>query len=165
MKGVNHPPEKDIPVEHPMMHRTRALAYRDSRKRKVLRLASEHLQVGQRTGHASVLHSHHPSGAASSRDGSCVRGLRKRLAPDGTLDNYFRALAMAPDGVGQTVSLADGQVPRPEGRHHPLIRSDGPAVLLFDNFKCDHGASTPMGCKKFQNSLHHSAPDGRNHKS
>jgi hypothetical protein len=25
MKGVNHPPEKGIPVKHPMMHRTRTL--------------------------------------------------------------------------------------------------------------------------------------------
>jgi len=27
MKGVNHPPEKGIPVKHPMMHRTRTLDY------------------------------------------------------------------------------------------------------------------------------------------
>jgi hypothetical protein len=27
MKGVNHPPEKGIPVKHPMMHRTRTLVY------------------------------------------------------------------------------------------------------------------------------------------
>jgi mannose-6-phosphate isomerase-like protein (cupin superfamily) len=27
MKGVSHPPEKGIPVKHPMMHRTRSLDY------------------------------------------------------------------------------------------------------------------------------------------
>jgi hypothetical protein len=27
MKGVTHPPEKGIPVKHPMMHRTRSLDY------------------------------------------------------------------------------------------------------------------------------------------
>ena len=27
MKGVSHPPEKGIPVKHPMMHRTRTLDY------------------------------------------------------------------------------------------------------------------------------------------
>jgi hypothetical protein len=90
-----------------------------------------------------------PSSAASSRDGSSVRGPRKRLARDGTLDNYFRALAMASDGAGQTVRLTDRQISRPEGRHHALIHPDGPAVLLFDNVKCDHRMPPRMGCKKF----------------
>ena len=110
--------------------------------------------VGLAAGHASVPHSHHPSRVASSRDGSCVRGLRKRLARDGTLDNYFRALAMAADGVSQTVRLTDRQISRPERRHHAFIHPDGPAVLLFDNVKCDHRVSPHMGYKEFQIAMH-----------
>ena len=81
----------------------------------------------------------------SSRGGSCVRGFRKRLARDGILDNYFRALAMAANGAGQTVRLADRQISRPERRNHALIHPDGPAVLLFDNVENNHDVSPQMG--------------------
>ena len=92
--------------------------------------------------------------SASSRGGSCVRDFHKRLARDGILDNYFRALAMAADGAGQTVRLTDRQVSRLERRNHALIHHpDGPAVLLFDNVKCDHGILRGMGCKEFHTLL------------
>ena len=94
-----------------------------------------------------------PAGAASSRDELEPLIFLSGSLGIGTLDNHFRALAMAADGVGQTVRLADRQVPRPEGRHHALIHPDGPAVLLFDNVESDHGMSPRMGCKElFQNS-------------
>jgi len=68
MKGVNHPPEKGIPVKHPMMHRTRSLDYAvilSGDIDMVLDDTSVHLKQGdvivqQATNHAWVNHGAQP---------------------------------------------------------------------------------------------------------
>jgi mannose-6-phosphate isomerase-like protein (cupin superfamily) len=68
MKGVNHPPEKGIPVKHPMMHRTRTLDYAVILSGEIdmmLDDTSVHLKEGdvivqQATNHGWVNHSSQP---------------------------------------------------------------------------------------------------------
>jgi len=68
MKGVNHPPEKGIPVKHPMMHRTRSLDYAVILSGEIdmmLDDTSVHLKQGdvivqQATNHAWVNHGVQP---------------------------------------------------------------------------------------------------------
>jgi len=68
MKGVNHPPEKGIPVKHPMMHRTRSLDYAVILSGEIdmmLDDTSVHLKQGdvivqQATNHGWVNHSAQP---------------------------------------------------------------------------------------------------------
>ena len=68
MKGVNHPPEKGIPVKHPMMHRTRTLDYAVILSGEIdmmLDDTSVHLKQGdvivqQATNHGWVNHSAQP---------------------------------------------------------------------------------------------------------
>jgi mannose-6-phosphate isomerase-like protein (cupin superfamily) len=68
MKGVNHPPEKGIPVKHPMMHRTRSLDYAVILSGEIDMLlddTSVHLQQGdvivqQATNHGWVNHGSQP---------------------------------------------------------------------------------------------------------
>jgi mannose-6-phosphate isomerase-like protein (cupin superfamily) len=68
MKGVNHPPEKGIPVKHPMMHRTRTLDYAVILSGEIdmmLDDTSVHLKEGdvivqQATNHGWVNHSAQP---------------------------------------------------------------------------------------------------------
>ena len=61
------------------------------------------------------------------------------IAPFSALDDHFRALAMAADGVGEAVRLSDSQIPRPEVRRHALTHSDGPAILFLDDIESEHG--------------------------
>lgn len=68
MKGVNHPPEKGIPVKHPMMHSTRTLDYAVILSGEIdmmLDDTSVHLKQGdvivqQATNHGWVNHSAQP---------------------------------------------------------------------------------------------------------
>jgi mannose-6-phosphate isomerase-like protein (cupin superfamily) len=68
MKGVTHPPEKGIPVKHPMMHRNRALDYAVILSGEIdmmLDDTSVHLQEGdvivqQATNHGWVNHGVQP---------------------------------------------------------------------------------------------------------
>ena len=68
MKGVSHPPEKGIPVKHPMMHRTRTLDYAVILSGEIdmmLDDTSVHLKQGdvivqQATNHGWVNHSAQP---------------------------------------------------------------------------------------------------------
>jgi mannose-6-phosphate isomerase-like protein (cupin superfamily) len=68
MKSVNHPPEKGIPVKHPMMHRTRTLDYAVVLSGEIdmmLDDTSVHLKEGdvivqQATNHGWVNHSSQP---------------------------------------------------------------------------------------------------------
>jgi len=68
MKGVNHPPEKGIPVKHPMMHRTRTLDYAVILSGEIdmmLDDTSVHLKEGdvivqQATNHGWVNHGSQP---------------------------------------------------------------------------------------------------------
>ena len=68
MKRVNHPPEKGIPVTHPMMHRTRSLDYAVILSGEIdmmLDDTSVHLEEGdvivqQATNHGWVNHSAQP---------------------------------------------------------------------------------------------------------
>ena len=68
MKGVNHPPEKGIPVKHPLMHRTRTLDYAVILSGEIdmmLDDTSVHLKQGdvivqQATNHGWVNHSAQP---------------------------------------------------------------------------------------------------------
>ena len=68
MKGVNHPPEKGIPVKHPMMHRTRSLDYAVILSGEIYMMlddTSVHLRQGdvivqQATNHGWVNHSTQP---------------------------------------------------------------------------------------------------------
>jgi hypothetical protein len=152
------------PQPSPKPEAQRTLEARSAPAREVIDLDKHGLAAPSRWAWppATPAQSHHPLRATSSRNGSFVRGFRKRLARDGTFDNYFRALAMAADGVSQTVRLADRQISRPELRHHAFIHPDGPAVLLFDNVKCDHRMSPRIGCREFRTLPHHYAADDRN---
>ena len=68
MKGVSHPPEKGIPVSHPMMHRTRTLDYAVILSGEIdmmLDDTSVHLKQGdvivqQATNHGWVTHGTQP---------------------------------------------------------------------------------------------------------
>ena len=68
MKGVSHPPEKGIPVKHPMMHRTRTLDYAVILSGEIdmmLDDTSVHLKTGdvivqQATNHGWVNHGTQP---------------------------------------------------------------------------------------------------------
>jgi mannose-6-phosphate isomerase-like protein (cupin superfamily) len=68
MKGVTHPPEKGIPVKHPMMHRTRSLDYAVILSGEIDMMLDDtpvHLQQGdaivrQATNHGWVNHGTQP---------------------------------------------------------------------------------------------------------